>query len=198
MEQQIKNEIKEHIFFYYAGILPICSEERIEEIINNVYNHIKDKSYCFDAKGHVAGTGRDEILGFLTPEEQDNICFRFVNRYLLPHKQTYEQALQEVKNGKKESHWMWWIFPQMIELGKSERSQFYGIPDRDQARIFLLHPILSKHLIEITQAVLDSDKTPYEIFGNDVIKFRACMKLFASLKNAPLVFQQVLKKNNWY
>ena len=113
MEQQIKEEIKEYIFSFYSGILPICSEERINEIINDTYNHIKDKSYCFDLKGHVSGTGRDEILRFLTPKEQDNVCYWFVNRYLSAHKQTYKQALQEVKNGKKETHWMWWIFPQM-------------------------------------------------------------------------------------
>lgn len=197
MEQQIKKEIKDYIITSYSGILPICSNERIEEIVNNTYNFIKNKSFCFNDQGHVAGTGRDEILRFLTPEEQDSICYQFVNRYLLPHKQTYKQALQEVKNGKKETHWMWWIFPQMRGLGKSERSYFYGIPNRDQAQIFLHHPVLGKHLIEITQAVFDSDKTPHEIFGNDTIKFRSCMKLFASLEDAPLIFQQILKKNNW-
>ena len=62
---------------------------------------------------------------------------------------TYDKALEEVKNGKKETHWMWWIFPQMRGLGKSERSQFYGIPDRDQARLFLEHPYLGKHLTQI-------------------------------------------------
>ena len=197
MEQQIKEEIKEYMFSFYSGILPICSEERINEIINDTYNHIKDKSYCFDLKGHVSGTGRDEILRFLTPKEQDNVCYWFVTRYLSAHKQTYKQALQEVKNGKKETHWMWWIFPQMKGLGKSERSEFYGIPDRNQARIFLSHPILGKHLTEITQAVLDSDKTPYEIFGADVIKFRSCMLLFVSLEGAPSVFKKVLNKNQW-
>ena len=110
---------------------------------------------------------------------------------------TYDKALEEVKNGKKETHWMWWIFPQMRGLGKSERSQFYGIPDRDQARLFLEHPYLGKHLIEITQAVFDSDKTPYEIFGADVIKFRSCMKLFASLENTNKIFKQIINKNHW-
>ena len=86
---------------------------------------------------------------------------------------------------------MWWIFPQMRGLGKSERLQFYGIPDRNQARLFLEHPYLGKHLIEITQAVFDSDKTPYEIFGADVIKFRSCMKLFASLENTNKIFKQI-------
>lgn len=196
-EQQIKKEIREYIFNDFSGIFPICSKERIEEIINDAYNFTKDKAYCFDSAGRFCGSGRDLILEVLTPEEQDNVCYAFVNRYLFPHEQTYKQALQEVKNGKKESHWMWWIFPQMEGLGKSERSQFYGIPDRNQARIFLKHPILSKHLVEITQAVYDSKYTPYEIFGADVIKFRSCMLLFASIKNAPDIFKKVLIKNNW-
>ena len=196
-EQQIKEEIRDYIWRYFSGIFPICSKERIEEIINTTYNYIKDKSFCFSSTGYVNGGVCDIILNFITPEEQDNMCYFFVNRYLFPHKQTYKQALQEVKNGKKESHWMWWIFPQMRGLGKSERSQFYGIPDRNQARIFLKHPILSEHLVEITQAVYDSKHTPYEIFGKDVIKFRSCMLLFASIKNAPDIFKKVLIKNNW-
>lgn len=197
-EQQIKKEIKEYMFGYYSGIFPICSKERIEEIINSAYNYMKDHSFCFDLAGHVCGSGRDMILEFLTPEERGNICYDFVNRYLFPHKQTYKQALQEVKNGKKESHWMWWIFPQMKDLGKSERSQFYGIPNRNEARIFLKHPILGNHLREITQAVLDNKNTPYEIFGNDTVKFHSCMLLFASVdtdKNS--VFKKVCNKYCW-
>ena len=131
------------------------------------------------------------------PQEGFYVKYWFINRYIPVYKQTYAQALQEVKNGKKETHWMWWIFPQMRGLGKSERSQFYGIPNRDQARLFLEHPYLGKHLIEITQAVFDSDKTPYEIFGADVIKFRSCMKLFASLENTNKIFKQIINKNHW-
>ena len=59
------------------------------------------------------------------------------------------------------------------------------------------HPFLGKYLIEITQAVFDSDKTPYEIFGADVIKFRSCMKLFASLENINKIFKQIINKNHW-
>lgn len=62
---------------------------------------------------------------------------------------------------------------------------------------FLNILFLEKHLIEITQAVFDSDKTPYEIFGADVIKFRSCMKLFASLENTNKIFKQIINKNHW-
>lgn len=204
-QQEIKNQIKYFLYEWAKGVIPYCSEQRISEIINNVYKELltcpiisiffgfnKEKNTIELSAGVI-----NLIINELTEEELDYVQYWFVNRYIPVYKQTYAQALQEVKNGKKENHWMWWIFPQMRGLGKSERSQFYGIPDRDQARLFLEHPYLGKHLIEITQAVFDSDKTPYEIFGADVIKFRSCMKLFASLENTNKIFKQIINKNHW-
>ena len=204
-QQEIKNQIKYFLYEWAKGVIPYCSEQRISEIINNVYKDLltcpiisiffgfnKEKNTIELSAGVI-----NLIINELTEEELDYVQYWFVNRYIPVYKQTYAQALQEVKNGKKETHWMWWIFPQMRGLGKSERSQFYGIPDRDQARLFLEHPDLGKHLIEITQAVFDSDKTPYEIFGADVIKFRSCMKLFASLENTNKIFKQIINKNHW-
>lgn len=204
-QQEIKNQIKYFLYEWAKGVIPYCSEQRISEIINNVYKDLltcpiisiffgfnKEKNTIELSAGVI-----NLIINELTEEELDYVQYWFVNRYIPVYKQTYAQALQEVKNGKKETHWMWWIFPQMRGLGKSERSQFYGIPDRDQAILFLEHPYLGKHLIEITQAVFDSDKTPYEIFGADVIKFRSCMKLFASLENTNKIFKQIINKNHW-
>ena len=204
-QQEIKNQIKYFLYEWAKGVIPYCSEQRISEIINNVYKDLltcpiisiffgfnKEKNTIELSAGVI-----NLIINELTEEELDYVQYWFVNRYIPVYKQTYAQALQEVKNGKKETHWMWWIFPQMRGLGKSERSQFYGIPDRDQARLFLEHPYLGKHLIEITQAVFDIDKTPYEIFGADVIKFRSCMKLFASLENTNKIFKQIINKNHW-
>ena len=204
-QQEIKNQIKYFLYEWAKGVIPYCSEQRISEIINNVYKDLltcpiisiffgfnKEKNTIELSAGVI-----NLIINELTEEELDYVQYWFVNRYIPVYKQTYAQALQEVKNGKKETHWMWWIFPQMRGLGKSERSQFYGIPDRDQARLFLEHPYLGKHLIEITQAVFDSDKTPYEIFGADVIKIRSCMKLFASLENTNKIFKQIINKNHW-
>ena len=204
-QQEIKNQIKYFLYEWAKGVIPYCSEQRISEIINNVYKDLltcpiisiffgfnKEKNTIELSAGVI-----NLIINELTEEELDYVQYWFVNRYIPVYKQTYAQALQEVKNGKKETHWMWWIFPQMRGLGKSERSQFYGIPDRDQARLFLEHPYLGKRLIEITQAVFDSDKTPYEIFGADVIKFRSCMKLFASLENTNKIFKQIINKNHW-
>ena len=205
LQQEIKNQIKPYLYYWFGGIITYCAKSRITEIINKVYEELltrpKNSVYFgFNKESNtleLSGCVADLIYSELTKEELDYAKYWFVNRYIPVYKQTYAQALQEIKNGKKETHWMWWIFPQMKGLGKSERSEFYGIPDRNQARIFLSHPILGKHLTEITQAVLDSDKTPYEIFGADVIKFRSCMLLFVSLEGAPSVFKKVLNKNQW-
>lgn len=204
LQQEIKNQIKYYLYGWFDGIIPYCTKSRITEIINKVYEELLtcptiSVFFGFNKESNtleISGCVRDLIYNELT-EEGFYVKDWFVNRYIPVYKQTYAQALQEVKNGKKETHWMWWIFPQMRGLGKSERSQFYGIPNRDQARAFLEHPYLGKHLIEITQAVFDSDKTPYEIFGADVIKFRSCMKLFASLENTNKIFKQIINKNHW-
>ena len=180
------------------------SEERKKQIVEDCIKDLRmlpdsslDPEYwlTYGYIGHIPLA--DLIFNHLTEEELQTWEYNYVSRYVVPHKQTYAQALQEVKNGKKKTHWMWWIFPQMKGLGKSERSRFYGILNRKQAKLFLEHPILGKNLCEITQAVLDSDKNPYEIFGADVIKFRSCMLLFASLEGAPAVFKRVLNRNRW-
>lgn len=204
LQQEIKNQIKYYLYGWFDDIIPYCTKSRITEIINKVYEELltlpKNSAYFGfykeSKKLEISGCVRELIYSELT-KEGFYVKYWFINRYIPVYKQTYAQALQEVKNGKKETHWMWWIFPQMRGLGKSERSQFYGIPDRNQARLFLEHPYLGKHLIEITQAVFDSDKTPYEIFGADVIKFRSCMKLFASLENTNKIFKQIINKNHW-
>jgi uncharacterized protein (DUF1810 family) len=108
----------------------------------------------------------------------------------------YRTALQEIRNGHKQTHWIWYVFPQMKGLGKSEISKYYGINGREEAYAYIDHPVLRERLVEITQAVLDSKKTVYEIFGADTIKVRDCMRLFASVSEIP-VFRQMLVKYKW-
>ena len=109
---------------------------------------------------------------------------------------TYDKALEEVKNGKKVTHWIWFIFPQLYGLGHSEMSQFYGLNGREEAEEYIKNDTLSTRLVKITEAVLNNDKSVYEIFGNDTIKVRSCMMLFASVSNEP-VFKQVINKFSW-
>lgn len=108
----------------------------------------------------------------------------------------YQTALEEIRNGHKRTHWIWYVFPQMKGLGTSELSQFYGIDGREEAYEYLKNPILKQRLIEATQAVLDSKYLAYEIFDSDIIKFRASMLLFASISDEP-VFKQIISKYKW-
>ena len=109
---------------------------------------------------------------------------------------TYAQALQEVKAGYKRGHWIWYVFPQMKGLGKSEISEFYGINGREEAKAYIEHPILRERLVEICEAVLNSETSVYEIFGSDAIKVRSCILLFASVCDIP-VFKQIKNKYRW-
>lgn len=115
---------------------------------------------------------------------------------LYDNTETYQTALQEIRNGHKQTHWIWYVFPQMKGLGKSKLSEYYGINGREEAYAYIDHPVLRERLVEITQAVLDSKKTVYEIFGADTIKVRDCMRLFASVSEIP-VFRQMLVKYKW-
>ena len=109
---------------------------------------------------------------------------------------TYQTALKEIKEGKKKTHWIWFVFPQRTGLGKSEKSDYYGI-DREEAEEYLKHPILGKRLIEATEAVYNNKKSVYEIFGHDAIKVCSCMKLFASVSDIP-IFKKMIEKYNWH
>jgi uncharacterized protein (DUF1810 family) len=109
---------------------------------------------------------------------------------------TYSQALQEVRAGHKRGHWIWYVFPQMKGLGKSEISEFYGINGREEAKAYIEHPILRERLVEICEAVLNSETSVYDIFGSDAIKVRSCILLFASVCDIP-VFKQIKSKYRW-
>ena len=109
---------------------------------------------------------------------------------------TYAQALQEVKAGHKQGHWIWYVFPQMKGLGKSEISEFYGINGREEAKAYIEHPVLRERLVEICEAVLYSEISVYDIFGSDAIKVRSCILLFASVCDIP-VFKQIKSKYRW-
>ena len=117
-------------------------------------------------------------------------------RFLEAQNQVYLKALSEIKEGKKNTHWMWYVFPQIKGLGSSETAKYYGVKDMDEATAYLQHPILGKHLIEIAEAVLNlNGKTATQIFGTtDDMKLRSCMTLFANVKNTNPIFQKVLIK----
>ena len=117
-----------------------------------------------------------------------------LDRFLEAQERMYDIALKEIKNGEKESHWMWYIFPQLRGLGQSRMSYVYGIDGIDEARAYLAHPTLSARLIEITRALLEHpDIIIDDLIGDlDVVKLQSCMTLFAMLSDEGSVFHQVL------
>lgn len=122
--------------------------------------------------------------------------FKNLQRFLDAQDKDYPIALSEIKNGKKQSHWMWYIFPQIEGLGFSEISKFYAIKNIHEAEEFLNHPVLGKKLIEICNELLNLETNDArKIFGNpDYLKLLSSMTLFSSLHNTNSVFQKVLNK----
>ena len=104
-----------------------------------------------------------------------------LQRFLDAQENDYADALREIKQGYKQSHWIWFIFPQMRGLWRSSMAEYYGISSIEEARAYLDHPTLKSRLIEISTALLQHKgrSTAYEILGTvDAIKVRSCMTLF--------------------
>lgn len=118
-----------------------------------------------------------------------------LERFVDAQERMYERALAEVKSGKKLSHWIWYIFPQLKGLGMSGNSHYYGIDDLEEARAYLNHPILGARLREITSVFLDSvGKNAQDVFGYmDAMKVRSCMTLFNEVSDDDL-FRKVLER----
>lgn len=100
-----------------------------------------------------------------------------LDRFLESHEDMYATALQEIKNGEKESHWMWYIFPQLRGLSKSEMAYIYGINGIEEAIAYLEHPVLSARLIETSKALLEHhDEVIEDLIGDlDVAKLQSCL-----------------------
>ena len=108
----------------------------------------------------------------------------------------YSAVLAELAAGDKRTHWMWFIFPQLRALGRSERAVRYGLADLDEAKAYLAHPVLGTRLKECTRLVNAVDgKSTHEIFGSpDDMKFRSSMTLFSRAAPEERVFRQALDK----
>lgn len=119
-----------------------------------------------------------------------------LNRFIEAQQTAYEVALAEIKKGKKQSHWMWYIFPQIAGLGFSETSKFYAIKDVSEAELFFLHPILGTRLVHICEELLLLEtNNANKIFGSpDDLKLKSSLTLFAFLPDTNPAFQLVLDK----
>lgn len=117
-----------------------------------------------------------------------------LGRFVVAQEPVYAQALSELRRGRKESHWMWFIFPQLGGLGRSPTARFYGIDGRNEATAYLRHPLLGPRLLECTEALLAHPKRSAEqIFGPvDAMKFRSSMTLFEAVAEEPRTFGAAL------
>ncbi len=118
-----------------------------------------------------------------------------LNRFIKAQENTYLVALKEIKNGRKQSHWMWYIFPQIKGLGMSETSRYYGIDGEEEAKAYLDNEILESRLREITSELLKLNiDNPVDIFGTiDAMKLKSSMTLFDYVSDYK-IFSQVLNK----
>lgn len=119
-----------------------------------------------------------------------------LSRFVQAQENIYEQALAEIRSGRKRSHWMWFIFPQLDGLGFSATSRLYSIKSRAEAEAYLNHPVLGQRLEECAEAALAVEgRSALEIFGSpDELKLKSCATLFACVSPAGSVFQRLLAK----
>ena len=119
-----------------------------------------------------------------------------LERFYKAQEYDYETALSEIRNGRKESHWMWYIFPQITGLGRSTTAEYYAIKSKEEAKGYIEDPVLGKRRIEISQALfqIESDDAEMVMGWPDNLKLRSCMTLFAEVAPEQPVFRNVLEK----
>lgn len=119
-----------------------------------------------------------------------------LNRFLRAQRDDYERAYREIESGRKRTHWMWYIFPQLKGLGKSTTSEYYGISGAGEARAYLADPILGPRLRTICEALLKLDTNdPLAVMGSpDHFKLQSSMTLFDGISEDEKVFGKVLDK----
>ena len=119
-----------------------------------------------------------------------------LDRFVKAQEGVYERALAEIRAGHKQSHWMWFIFPQIAGLGSSPTSQHFAIKSRAEAEAYLAHPVLGARLNESAEAALAvKDRSAEDVFGPvDAMKLRSSATLFAAVAPHGSVFQRILDR----
>ena len=119
-----------------------------------------------------------------------------LQRFVHAQNPVYEQVCAELRRGQKTSHWMWFIFPQIVGLGQSAMSRAYAIQSLAEARAYLAHPVLGARLRECCQAVMNlHGKTVHDVFGSiDAMKFHSCLTLFTEANHDEVLFFNLMEK----
>jgi uncharacterized protein (DUF1810 family) len=125
-----------------------------------------------------------------------------LERFIDAQSSMHDQALDEIRAGGKQSHWMWFIFPQFEGLGSSETSRYFAIKSRAEAEAYLAHQVLGRRILECAQAVLDvQNRSAVEIFGPvDAMKLRSSATLFAAISPPGSLFHQIIDRyfDGWH
>lgn len=175
---------KEKLFFFVTRIGCGIGGYRDEEMAQFFKEALEVKNICLP-KSFVDALKGGEVVYNLERfiKAQDSEIY------------TYADALSEIKEGHKRGHWIWYVFPQIKGLGHSYKSEFYGISSKEEAKVYLEHPILGKRLRDITQALLDcNNPTAFNILGfPDVLKVQSCMTLFDMVSPCD-IFNNVLDR----
>jgi uncharacterized protein (DUF1810 family) len=118
-----------------------------------------------------------------------------LDRFVRAQEKDYAHALAELKAGRKQTHWIWYILPQLRDLGRSPMAREYGITGRAEAAAYLAHPVLGPRLVACVHAILGhADRTAVEILGAvDAMKFRSCCTLFHEIASGEPCFANALQ-----
>ncbi len=119
-----------------------------------------------------------------------------LDRFVAAQEGVYDRATRELRAGRKDSHWMWFVFPQLQGLGSSATARLYAIGSMDEARTYLDHPVLGPRLRQCVEVLLEIEgRTAKEIFGYpDDLKLRSCLTLFAAVAEDNRIFQDALTR----
>jgi uncharacterized protein (DUF1810 family) len=142
----------------------------------------------------IAGIGKADMTNSADANRFDDLYD--LSRFVQAQRDDFEQALSEIKNGKKRTHWMWYIFPQIEGLGSSPTARHYSIKSLEEAKAYLDHPILGARLRVCAEAVLRVEgQSASQILGSpDDLKLRSSATLFACVSPPGSVFERVLEK----
>jgi uncharacterized protein (DUF1810 family) len=118
-----------------------------------------------------------------------------LERFVQAQDRVWDEVVAELSAGRKTSHWMWFVFPQLQVLGRSSTAKFYGLAGADEARSYLAHPVLGPRLVRCCERVLASGApSAVDVFGEvDAMKFRSCLTLFGAVAPEQAVFAQCLR-----
>ena len=143
------------------------------------------------------GVARLEWAGIRYKAGQVSEIDRFnLARFVEAQERDYERALSELKAGRKRSHWMWYVFPQLEGLGSSPTSRYFAVRNVEEAAAYLAHPVLGPRLVQVSEAVLQLEgRSATDVFGSpDDMKLRSSATLFAAVSPEGSVFHRIVEK----